>query len=546
MPRRPLKVAVAVVAICTTAVAQEAMPTFRSGTRLVEVTFVATADGKPVANLEQADITIADNGTTRPVAFFQYEGGASAVGASGAQQALPPNVFTNRVEVTGGPPRHITAILLDSVNTPPDAQMRARKQVIDYLKEIDTNTRVAIFHLANELTILHDFSSDTESLRERVRASSSLSPVAALDRAQARRQTQQMLEDLREASVDNNGLVQALSSMLAADERSEQFLRRNRASLSMSALEAIARHMSAIPGRKNLVWITGGVPMMAIIGTGMGPGGDIINLTPLFYRTAEKVAQSGVALYITDARGVRVGVNQTTRFIPNNPSQVILDNRQFSDDPLPGMMLLASQTGGRVTNTNELTEGLHRAREDQQAVYSAAFYVPDDGDGKWHSLRISTKRPGVTLLHRAGYLSERAAQPVEPLSSEQWRELLASPFGESAISLLSRYERKGDQISLDVLVDTGSLYFQRADDKVSAGFEICIAEMTVDGRFRTFIDAAKINVSERRWSEMQKQGIPYAKSWMLKPDAAKVRVAVRDRSSGQKGMVDVPLARPAR
>jgi hypothetical protein len=152
----------------------------------------------------------------------------------------------------------------------------------------------------------------------------------------------------------------------------------------------------------------------------------------------------------------------------------------------------------------------------------------------------------VTLLHRAGYLSERAAQPVEPLSSEQWRELLASPFGESAISLLSRYERKGDQISLDVLVDTGSLYFQRADDKVSAGFEICIAEMTVDGRFRTFIDAAKINVSERRWSEMQKQGIPYAKSWMLKPDAAKVRVAVRDRSSGQKGMVDVPLARPAR
>ena len=54
---------------------QDQTPTFRSGTRLVELTVTALdKKGLPVTDLRLEDFSIQDNGKSRPVTFLEYDG----------------------------------------------------------------------------------------------------------------------------------------------------------------------------------------------------------------------------------------------------------------------------------------------------------------------------------------------------------------------------------------------------------------------------------------------------------------------------------------
>lgn len=43
---------------------------------------------------------------------------------------------------------------------------------------------------------------------------------------------------------------------------------KNRADATLSALEAVARHLAGIPGRKNLIWVSASFPLSFIDGFG--------------------------------------------------------------------------------------------------------------------------------------------------------------------------------------------------------------------------------------------------------------------------------------
>ncbi len=125
--------------------AQQQAPTFRTSTRLVELTVTALdKKGNAVTDLRLEDFTIKENGKSRPIAFFRYDGGPPVEPKA---IPLPAGVFTNRVEFTPGPPRNITALVLDELNTPPQYSMRVRAMVTRYLKALAPQTRVAVFHM---------------------------------------------------------------------------------------------------------------------------------------------------------------------------------------------------------------------------------------------------------------------------------------------------------------------------------------------------------------------------------------------------------------
>ena len=55
--------------------AQETPPTFRTGTRLVEVSVtVSGKQGVPVKDLTKEDFTVFDKGKRQEIAFFRFEG----------------------------------------------------------------------------------------------------------------------------------------------------------------------------------------------------------------------------------------------------------------------------------------------------------------------------------------------------------------------------------------------------------------------------------------------------------------------------------------
>ena len=65
--------------------------------------------------------------------------------------------------------------------------------------------------------------------------------------------------------------------------------------LHFRRLEQVAEQLSAFPGRKNLVWITDGIPIA--LGSERSEAGEPVDLTPQLRQLSEMFDRSGVAIY---------------------------------------------------------------------------------------------------------------------------------------------------------------------------------------------------------------------------------------------------------
>src|SRR5436190_618865 len=76
-----------------------------------------------------------------------------------ADQDQPPTfrAATRLVELT-----------VTGLNTPPQYSTRVRALAVRYLKALAPRTRMAVYHMSNQLRVLHDFTDDAEALRARI------------------------------------------------------------------------------------------------------------------------------------------------------------------------------------------------------------------------------------------------------------------------------------------------------------------------------------------------------------------------------------------
>jgi VWFA-related protein len=536
--------------------AQEQTPTFRTTTRLVELT-VTALDKKdhPVTDLRLQDFTIQENGKPRPIAFFKYDGGPPVEPKA---LPLPPGVFTNRVEFTPGPPRNITALVLDELNTPPQFSMRVRAMMTRYLKALAPQTRVAVFHMGARLRVLHDFTDDGDSLRARIEKSVLSMPLQVetdLDRAII--EAEQFVDMFKGDPQMEAMMAEVARHQLEVEMLANAQARRARLERTLASMESLGQHLAGIPGRKNLVWIGGGISMLSVTGAmGMGPHGSIDSFEDKVKRTSQKLAQQGIVLYIVDAKGLEGPMSMTAsssgampvrgrgRFEPQQDAETL------SSDTRPTMELMSSTTGGRyLYNTNDLMEGFKKAASDLEGSYTLGFYVSEEPDSKWHNLKASVKRSGVNLRHRKGYLAEAVAATPTLWTNEVAMAVIANPIGSSAVQLTASCAPTADgepgTLQVNLRIEAGSLRFQTDGQELQAQIEVIFAGRASNGGTRLTTDSATVKITTDRWEAAQRDGLRYARRWKPAPDAVSLRVVVRDTITGQYGTLDVPLKKLA-
>ena len=571
--RRALVVSVPLVVLAVSVRAQEPpdLPHFRAGTTLVEFTVVVTGeDGKHVTDLKQEDVSIVERGRPRDVAFFHYEGAPPAAIRVRAQP-LPPGIYTNRPEYAPGPPRNITAILIDSLNTRAEDQVKVLAHILAFVSVVPNDTRVAIYRTGEHVQVIHDFTDDIEGLRKRLLKDGLEAPRDKQQSVPVQRMIIEPWQAEAMAATMEASLELAYEEMASIEERSNQYMESRRVEFTMSSLEAVGNHLAGIPGRKNLIWMTSGVPAISAQTQDPWPQNYIASLR----RVAQRLASQGIAMYPVEATGVRplylnvnAGVRGSTRGVEDSAASgadaiartaARVEARQIArgaprsgaamsttpDAPrMVGTMdLFADLTGGRaLRNTNDLLAGVKAAAEDMRGTYSIGFYAPQEPDEKWHTFTVKVQRPGVKVVHRQGYLSSTAAKQSELWLADQWRAAANNPLGSATVRLDARFELKGSTLSAILQIPAEDLSFRPLNGTTACTLEIAIAERTPQGLLGIRHELGSFALKEEQTKDLTGVTVRFPKQWPIDSKTSLISVVIRDRYTGHYGTLDVPVA----
>lgn len=513
-------------------------PVFRVATRLVQVPVVVhDRHGQPIADLQKADFTLTERGKAQTINFFEV---IAADKSAAPPEPLPPHVFTNTVAHQAGVPTNVTVILIDMLNTSLVDQHTARSALVKFLGQIQPQDRVALYALGHRsLTLLHDYTTDSSSLVQRIQTTAGEIP-SQLDASTVDADSQ---EQLRALGLD--GLADM--SQMEAD-----FFTTNRVVQTLSSLEAIAQHLAGVPGRKNLIWLSGGFPLT--IGFDevpeVGSTRDRRTFTQEMDAAMRALNNAAVSVYPVDARGLMVtpGLSADTRASPPM-SRGPRSRLAPIQDNIDAMKEIADRSGGRAAyNTNDLSRAVRRAIDDARVTYVIGYYSTDETqDGKFRDIKVKVNRPDVDVRYRKGYFAMRPVDTSDKTRKSEMRAAVWSPLESTAVGLFAKVDVANgttpDNVHVLLKIDPATIAFTREGDRWKADLDVVYVQKTERSRAPGdgIADRLSFALTDATYADVMKNGLVRERAFARQPGAATLRIVVRDAASGSTGSITVPL-----
>jgi VWFA-related protein len=365
-----------------------------------------------------------------------------------------------------------------------------------------------------------------------------------------------------------------------------------RVRLTTDALQQLARYLSAIPGRKNLIWFSGSFPIS------LNPDPDqalpflaVRNYEDDVRKTSQLLTAARVAVYPVDARGMMTQSTTDAAYSPNqtslsvnsggkvtamNDSNVIHDYDTFMTQNMAeqgSMKQIAEDTGGTAAiNTNDLKAAVASAVENGASYYSIAFAPGGKKlDGRFRRLQVRLDNGGYNLAYRRGYFADSSNKPsahnpgtsstiesaavhgappatqvlflarVLPATDPVFQGIPISntPSGEMAASL------KGPTrcYLVDLTVDPHGLVFNdEAGGVRQAQVEFVLEAYDSDGKLENYVDRSyAINIKPEDFAQKMETGVRARLALDLPEGHSFMRVAVEDLIAGNAGSLEVPV-----
>jgi len=520
-------------------------PVLRATTRLVQLNvIVEDRHGKAVGGLRQEDFQLLDNGKAQKIALFvsERERNASAAPTGASEARAAANVFENRAEAGEASAGSVTVVLFDALNTSFSDQAHAKAEILAFLRQLRPQDHVAVYLLTKRLTVINEFTQDAESLLaavERLRTAPSLLELKANQAYVSPSDTG--LQDPK-AALRASNLTNEMNSTLSDIANVE------RMQITAQALEGIANHVAGVPGRKNLIWVSGSFPVSIAMSRNENSPVDLQsqNFAPQMERVARAFSQANLAIYPVDAHGL---------IIPSDfNAGVAHPLRQYGSPLTPPagveeqatMRMLAERTGGKAyINTNDIQGAIRSTLAESQKSYQVGFYPEHENwDGKFHELKLRTKKSGLSLHYRKGYFALEEPQEPETARAALQRAMW-SPVDASGVDLKVRVdaiELATRKLDLRVNVAVGELGLEAAGGHRRGNLDAIYLQLGA-GDAAVVADPLSypLDFSEQQYEAVLEHGYPLAAKLLIRPETRALRVVVRDAGSGEMGSVTIPL-----
>lgn len=179
----------------------------------------------------------------------------------------------------------------------------------------------------------------------------------------------------------------------------------DRIGLSLHALQQLADYETPRPGRKLVIWVSPGWPLLT------GPRNELSDkaqqtLFNNIVMLSDSLRRARITLYsidplgTADAGGFRTSYYEEFVKGVKKARQVQLGNL--------ALQVIATQSGGRVLiSNNDVASEIASAVADANAFYVLTFEgLAGDGPNEYHALEIKLDKPGLKALTRTGYYAQ--------------------------------------------------------------------------------------------------------------------------------------------
>jgi VWFA-related protein len=514
-------------------------PQIRVSTHLVEIGVIVRDKNGPISNLTKNDFTVLDRGKPQQVSIFSVDAAQPI-----PQPAGPPprDTFSNLPQYSAvAQPRSVTVVLLDNLNTlygsAPQSKFEtspywledlalqnAKNHLVQFIKQLDPEDRIAIYGLRHSLYLLCDFTCNRDQLLAILKTydTSSVTNRAVVE------------PGLRHAPVKDADLFENGAAGIKAGSANEE-----RAIETMDALEQIAAHVANIPGRKNLVWLTANLPF----------SGEAM---------ARVLVPAQIAAYPIDARGLLartlpMGPGEDTYTLGTGPQVVSNDDAAPAQSSQPigirTMQELADETGGQAfVNTNDITGAIRKAVEDSAVTYTLGFYINRDAlDGKFHEVKVEVRGKGLTIRYPKGYFAYPDTAPTKDEDQMRLLSAVQSPLQSSVIPLqatLSRVDQpEPHSLSLSCSIDVHNLQLVQTGNLHKGAVIVYVLEQDQTGKVVYQWDQGySIQANDVQYAALLRSGVVFQKDLHPEADVTTLRVLVEDPSTNQLGSLIIPLS----
>jgi VWFA-related protein len=396
-----------------------ATPLFRTGVDFVRVdVIVSDRSGNTVGDLKQTDFEVTEDGKPQQVETFRLvklDGGSSAA----AQLAEPPRPIRNDEDEAAEAAKddvRLFAVFLDDYHVREGTSLSARAAISKWVdSQLGPSDMIGVMH-----------------------------PLESIDSVRMTRnhaiisKAIQQFRGRKGNYTPENEFEQNYANYPA--ETVEQI----RNQVSLSAIKALIVHMGGLKeGRKALVLVSEGYsnilpaslrdPVASMPGLGNPSAGNPNaglndpnetryaffagqDLEFFMQGVYEVASQNNVSIYTVDPRGLPVFEYDIDR--PVNPT---IDG-QFLSAQQNTLRALAVETDGRaIMNRNDLDVGMKQIIRDSSGYYLLGYTTHTKADGKFHSISVKVKRPGVQVRSRKGYwsLTAPAAAAVDSAAAKK-------------------------------------------------------------------------------------------------------------------------------
>jgi VWFA-related protein len=498
----------------------------RVTTKLITVSvIVRDKHGYPVTGLNKQDFVLLDEKKPQPIQAFSME---KAEVLASPERTLPSDTYSNEIG-REEMPSNLTIILLDSLNTDFSSRAYPHSQIRKLLLTLHPQDRVALYALDPGLRVLHDFTSDVSTL------------LAALERIEDR-----ALQDVDVPASDlSNSLAWRVAALASKEEVTHrEQVTRNRTNATAEALRTIADHVSYLPGRKNLIWISADFPFyFEFSNLQRTPDGKKILYPTDTEMVARALSNARIAVYPIDAQGL----------LPGGADEMVsktVDKQHAEMIKASNMEALARRTGGRAyRDTNGIARSIRQTIDGSRVSYQLSFY-PDNvtWDGSFHKLQVKVNRRDLHVEARDGYFA--LAEPN--LTHDMVRGMIAhaahsqiDPNGiRFTLHVAPAASVADNKLNLSLSLDPSQFAFASQNGELTDAVDIAFITMDAnDHILQTTVLPLPFKIDSDTYDRLVKVGFSLTREVSIPPGGSELRVIVYDEGNSQIGSVRVPLER---